>query len=51
MVTISFLVRERVSIRYFMMKFVDKMTSCQFGRSQLIRYSSYCSISWCLQAS
>ena len=28
---ISFLARERVSICDFVMKFVDKITSCQFG--------------------
>ena len=31
MVRVSFLVWERISIYDFVMKFVDKMTSCQFG--------------------
>ena len=31
LVRISFLVRKRVNICDFTMKFVDKMASCQFG--------------------
>ena len=40
MVRISILVRVRVSIRDFVMKFVDKMTPCQFGSwKQVLRRS------------